>query len=68
MFTKVSTTTVLKINHRLVSIGIIALQYISPNCHYILSHISQSHGGPKTIFATLEGKDPNSIYKKAKQK
>ena len=27
-----------------------ALQYISPNCHYILSHISQSHVSPKTIL------------------
>ena len=40
------------------------LQYISPNCHYIPSHISQSHVSPKTILIPLGEKDPNNIWKK----
>ena len=38
-----------------------ALQYISPNCHYILSHISQSHVSPKTILIPLGEKDNENI-------
>ena len=44
-----------------------AIQYISPNCHYNLSHISQSHGSPKTILISPEEKDPNNIWKKINQ-
>ena len=39
-----------------------ALQYISPNCHNILSHISQSHVSPKTILIPLGENDPNNIW------
>ena len=45
----------------------ITLQYISTNCHYILSCISQSHSSPRTIFTTLRGKDPNNIWEKNDQ-
>ena len=41
-----------------------ALQYISPNCHYILSHISQSHVSPKTILIPLGEKDGTTEGKK----
>ena len=44
-----------------------AIQYVSPNCHYNLSHISQSHGSPKTILISPEEKDPNKIWKKINQ-
>ena len=38
--------------------------YISPNCHYILSSISESHGSPKTNFTALKEKVPKNIQQK----
>ena len=38
--------------------------HISPNCHYILSSISESHGSPKTNFTALKEKAPKNIYQK----
>ena len=35
---------------------------ISPNCHYILSSISESHGSPKTNFNALKEKALKNIY------
>ena len=37
---------------------------ISPNCHYILLSISESHGSHKTNFTTLKEKAPKNIFKK----
>ena len=31
--------------------------HISPNCHYILPSISESHGSPKTNFTALKEKN-----------
>ena len=35
--------------------------HISPNCQYILSSISESHGSPKTNFTALKEKVPKNI-------
>ena len=44
-----------------------ALQYISSNCHYTLSHSSQSLVSLKTISIPLREKDPSNIWKKMNQ-
>ena len=38
--------------------------HISPNCHCILSSITESHGSPKTYFIALKEKAPKSIQEK----
>ena len=35
--------------------------HISPNCQYILSSISESHGSPKANFTALKEKAPKNI-------
>ena len=35
--------------------------HISPNCQYIPSSISESHGSPKTNFTALKEKGPKNI-------
>ena len=52
-------------NHNQVSIGLLYSAF-PPNCYYVLSHNSQSHGSPKIIFTRLEEKDPNTILRKIK--
>ena len=52
----ISTTT-----YNYLELYRIGLQYISPNCYYVLSRISQSHRSPKIIFTRLEEKDQNNI-------
>ena len=61
MFTKVSTTIIHKMTYNPVSISLLYSTYISPNCYYILSHVSQSHGCPKIIFTRIEEKDQNNL-------
>ena len=53
MFTKVSTTIIIKIYQHLVSIGLLYSTFSLTAITFC--HISQSHGSPKIIFTRLEG-------------
>ena len=59
IFTKISTTIIIKMSHNQVSIGLLHSTF--PLTAITLSRISQSHGNPKIIFTRLEEKEQDNI-------
>ena len=59
LFTKASTTLVIKMNPYEVHIGLFSGK--PPLTAFTLSHITQSHGSPKTIFYSTRREGPKQI-------
>ena len=64
IFTKVSTSIIIKMTHGQVSIGL--LYSIFPLTAITLSHIYQSHGSPKITFTRLEERTKTTFRRKIK--